>query len=210
MRNYSLNSEDSKNFILNYEIQNNKIIVNYAKGKPFEFPYSKSLEKNILSKMESQVTENAKFKQNHALVTTSGALFLLLCMIACSIVYLVSPIGGFDPAIITVLFLAGGGSVVKFTSDIVKYKKNLKDIEKNLYFLQEKKRLENANKIDNALKGTKLSTRLIKYENSKLDINNSRNIEIEELKKIVDNIKRNEALNYSSEKCNENTKIIKK
>ena len=44
-----------KDFILNYEVIDNKIIINYASGKKYENLYTKELEKDILKKMKEQV-----------------------------------------------------------------------------------------------------------------------------------------------------------
>ena len=48
MRDYSLNLEDSKTFVLNYTIKGNQIIVNLAKGENFIIPYTQENEKNYL------------------------------------------------------------------------------------------------------------------------------------------------------------------
>ena len=48
MKDYSLNYEDSKTFILNYKIEDNQIIVNLACKKECIIPYSLVNEKELL------------------------------------------------------------------------------------------------------------------------------------------------------------------
>lgn len=45
MKYYTLNSKDATSFILNYEIKNNQIIVNYANGEHYIIPYTNDNEK---------------------------------------------------------------------------------------------------------------------------------------------------------------------
>ena len=51
MRDYSLNLEDSKTFVLNYTIKGNQIIVNLAKGENFIIPYTQENQKKLLEIM---------------------------------------------------------------------------------------------------------------------------------------------------------------
>ena len=63
MKDYTLNKEDKRTFILNYEIKDNKIIVNFASGKKYEVPYTEENEKIILTLMEEQVNNSEKFER---------------------------------------------------------------------------------------------------------------------------------------------------
>ena len=47
MKDYTLNDFDKEEFILNYEKQDEKIIINYASGRKYQTPYSKELEKYL-------------------------------------------------------------------------------------------------------------------------------------------------------------------
>jgi len=53
MKDYTF--EKDKDFILNYRIKDNKIIIKYASGKIYENFYTRELEKDILEKMKQQV-----------------------------------------------------------------------------------------------------------------------------------------------------------
>lgn len=48
MKYYTLNSKDATSFILNYEIKDKQIIVNYANGEHYIIPYANNNEKKIL------------------------------------------------------------------------------------------------------------------------------------------------------------------
>lgn len=52
MKNYSLNYDDSKKFILSYKIEIGKIVAKLASGKSYTVPYSEENENKIISRME--------------------------------------------------------------------------------------------------------------------------------------------------------------
>lgn len=62
MKDYSLNYDDSKKFILSYKIENKKILAKFANGDLLVIPYSEENENKIISKMEEQA-RNAKVKE---------------------------------------------------------------------------------------------------------------------------------------------------
>ena len=59
MKDYSLNYDDSKKFILSYKIENGKIVAKLASGESYTVPYSEENENKIISRMEEQ----ARFAQ---------------------------------------------------------------------------------------------------------------------------------------------------
>ena len=66
MKDYTFNSEDKKNFILNYVVSSNvvgekNIIVKLASGEKMVVPYSKDNEKKILMKMREQVLNSKSY-----------------------------------------------------------------------------------------------------------------------------------------------------
>ncbi len=62
MKNYSLSHENSKTFILNYNIEDNQIIVNLASGEKYIIPYSVDNEKRLLERMKNQVNNSNDYK----------------------------------------------------------------------------------------------------------------------------------------------------
>ena len=54
MKDYSLNYDDSKKFILSYKIENGKIVAKLASGESYTVPYSEENKNKIISRMEEQ------------------------------------------------------------------------------------------------------------------------------------------------------------
>lgn len=54
MKDYSLNDDDSKKFILSYKIENGEIVAKLASGELYTIPYSEENENEIISRMEEQ------------------------------------------------------------------------------------------------------------------------------------------------------------
>ena len=52
MKDYSLNYDDSKKFILSYKIENGKIVAKLASGESCTVPYSEENENKIIFRME--------------------------------------------------------------------------------------------------------------------------------------------------------------
>lgn len=66
MKDYSMDLEDSKTFILNYKIKEDKIIIKFANRKKLIVPYSLENEQKILEKMRNQVLQSDEIKQNQS------------------------------------------------------------------------------------------------------------------------------------------------
>ena len=61
MKNYSLNEEDEKNFILYYVKNDEKLIVYYADYRTIDMPYTEQNEKMLLNKMKYQFKQATQF-----------------------------------------------------------------------------------------------------------------------------------------------------
>ena len=57
MKDYTLNNIDKEKFILNYDKNNNEIIINYASVKKYKTSYFKELEKYLLQQMKQQILQ---------------------------------------------------------------------------------------------------------------------------------------------------------
>ena len=55
MKDYTLNKDEKRTFILSYRIEKDDIIVKFADNKELKYPYTIELEKSILEKMKEQV-----------------------------------------------------------------------------------------------------------------------------------------------------------
>jgi len=61
MKDYSLNLEDSKTFVLNYTVKDNQITVNLANGENYVIPYTAENEVKLLKRMKTQVLQSDEF-----------------------------------------------------------------------------------------------------------------------------------------------------
>ena len=77
MKDYSLSKEEAMTFILNYNIEGDKIIINLASGNSYEVENTRENEKVILEKMREQVVGagiNGYFKDNKTSVVCGSVL----------------------------------------------------------------------------------------------------------------------------------------
>ena len=218
MKDYTLNYEDSKKFILNYAIEGNKIIIHYASGGKQTIPYTKETEQLILAIMENQargawvgdtfakIKERVeKFKYN-----TIGDAFLTLILL-----FLICT-STFSTLWINVLLNAClVFKIVEFTinlSCLIGNKRILKDIEKNKLYLTNKEQIEESDftKNENLLLGIDKSTKKMIQEQPKdININTMDKVKYKELKQILENIKRERefGFDYSQVEETEDVKL---
>ena len=199
MKNYTLNYEDSKKFILNYAVEDNKIIIHYASGVKQTIPYTKENEQLILEIMENQargawvgdtfakIKERVeKFKYN---TIVSVVFTLLLLFLICT--------STFSTLWINVLLnTCLVFEIVEFTinlSCLIGNKRIQKDIEKNKLYLTNKEQIEESdfNKNENLLLGiTDKTKKMIQEQPKDININTMDKVKYKELKQILENIKR--------------------
>lgn len=223
MKDYLNNSE---NFILNYRIVNDEIMVNFSSinGKnKYSVPYTIENEKKILKKMKQQVltTSNLNIYSYEKILKLKnklkwGFIFLGLSGLFVSpyifgIANLNNHIKVFLDSLIIILNLY---KFISSATEYIDFKIKLKDFSKNSLFL------ENENCLNNALKSNKsilLGTN-VKVEdltsndnNTLFNINNIDKIKLKELKQIIENAKFENDLqfNYSNDKGNVLVKKIK-
>lgn len=135
MKDYSLGKK--KNFILNYKVKNDLIIINLANKNTRIIPYSKDKEITILKLMKSQINNNFErnIKKQINYSTKLSAVFLGLIALVGSFILLTNlpfNIG----AIIYSYFAINTGIFIKNSFDIIKYKSLLKDLNKNKLFIE--------------------------------------------------------------------------
>lgn len=213
MRDYSLNIEGSKTFILKYEINDNKITVYFANGEEHIIPYSKENEKKLLEKMKEQVLNSGAFKCNQEKKLSKSksilaySIGLLLGDIICSI---------FMPALplfqhIIIAFILSGFSIFNIVY-IFKLEKDLRDIRKNKNFIELEEKLnqferQNYNVFYNINEKTKEKLCSQPDGQPQLTINSVNAISEEELNQIFANVDREEEFefNYSSDSHTEET-----
>ena len=136
MKDYTLNKEDERAFILNYEVKDNKIIVNFASGKKYEVPYTEEDEKIILTLMKEQVNNTEKFekaaKKNLKLFKGWVIFSIANIVFVATILLTGSSTAPVVQVICGSLFILSG--ILK-SCVLVDIKTKLKDLKKNQLFL---------------------------------------------------------------------------
>lgn len=189
MKDYSLNDDERKNFVLNYDkLSESSISVNFADGKIYFIPNTESNENKLESKMIEQVSNcDGKISKLHR----SNAINTLLIMpfiTLISIGIFSSNING--ATIVSKLFMTLFASLIANIPIFTKVIKNnilLNDIKKNKFFVENQevinRGLNNTNVLDNS------EIKVKQTEDSKaITINDiDYNYSFNDLKTIVDN-----------------------
>lgn len=181
MKDYTLNKEDERTFILNYEVKDNKIIVNFASGKKYEVPYTVEDEKTILTLMREQVNNTEKFekKAKKELKVTAGWLIFSIVNIAFDATILLT--GSSTAPTLQVI----GGSLFILsgtleTCALVDIKAKLKDLKKNKLFLDNEDLFEYKEKTNTDVLNKEESVR------ETITLNDIDKISYNEVKEMVD------------------------
>ena len=136
MKDYTLNKEDERTFILNYEVKDNKIIVNFASGKKYEVPYTEEDEKIILTLMKEQVNNTEKFEKTakkKLKVTTGWIIYSIVNIVFVATILLTGSSTAPAVQVICGSLLILSGTLETYA--LVDIKTKLKDLKKNKLFL---------------------------------------------------------------------------
>ena len=198
MKNYSLNSDEAKKFILSYKIDNGKIIAKLASGELYIIPYSEKNEKTVISIMEKQARQAKPKSLNATDETIAVAMPSLLFLF---IGVFVSNGGWFYS--IPIAFTTVG--TIYYLAKPIKNAIKKRDIKKLNYFLDHKEELnENVEKSRNMKLG--ISKRVFKEievqksENKQpFTINNIDNYSLKDLKILKENIERISSFGFDEE-----------
>lgn len=206
MKDYSTNEKDREMFVLNYEINEDKITINYATGGKGVIPFTKENINKLQSKMKEQVrkSEGYKIKIEKEIKKSKIGLFVMVGALFLNFIAIID--GIFTGNLITFLganplvWMGGIGvlltfpSVVDYAFSIDSYKKKLKDIEKNELFLKNEKLLnKRVNSKENPLLNSAIDKEKISnLEEPTININTIDKMKYEKLKQILLVIKRDE------------------
>lgn len=195
MKDYSMNSEERKLFILSYEIKDSNIIINFAGGEKNVIPYTEENEKKILDKMNEQIKVASKGKYVEYKKTLRT--FLMAGFFG-GLIFTISTLLNSEPAIFTGLF--GTFSTVSIGAAAV-VNSNLNDFKKNKRFLELQSKINtNVKKNKNMTVKTSKKTRNMVKETSNdkdvFNINNFNYVPFDDIETINDNIKREERFNF--------------
>lgn len=199
MQDYSLNDDERKNFVLNYDKTDESITANFADGNSYVIPNTESNEDKLENKMIKQVL-NCDGKRSK--IRISNIINILLVIVVITLVSIKAyniNVNGFTfiEKLILTLFTSLMVNIPMFTSIIIN-NNLLKDIKKNKFFVENQevinKGLNNTNVLANS--GVKIK----QTENNKtITINDiDYNYSFNDLKTIVDNANREEYFEFDT------------
>lgn len=198
MKDYSLNYDDSKKFILSYKIENGKIVAKLASGELYTVPYSEENENKIISRMEKQ----ARYAEPKPLETLDKILAISQPLVLpIAIMNFVNNGGWFYG--ITLAIIVEGAIYYPAKAIINAIKK--RDIKKLNYFLDNKEELnESIEKSENMKLGvSKKAVKEIELQRSEnkqpFNINNIDNYSLSDLKALRENIERISTFGFNEE-----------
>lgn len=198
MKDYSLNFDDSKKFILSYYIEDGKIVAKLASGEFYTIPYSEKNEAIIISKMEQQ----ARYAKTKPIMALDRILAIMQpSVLPLAIVNFIHH-GGWYYGIL-VAIIAGGA--IYYPAKVIMNIIRKREIEKLNYFLDHKKELnENIEKSENMkLSVSKKAIKEIEFQKSEnkepININNIDNYSLNDLKTLKSNIERISAFGFIEE-----------
>ena len=217
MRDYSLDYESSKTFILNYNIENNQIIVNLASGEKYIIPFSVDNEKRLLERMKNQVKDSSDYEYKQEKRFSSAwkwAIWSGIMLVFNSIILATG---------ISALPVVNGICAGWFVFDsslriysMVDSKRKLKDIRKNRTFINNENTLSDNTKINqNVLSNVSTKTQELVTSTPEqkpiFTLNSIDKIGYEDLKKILENIQREEEFGFDySDSQDEKPMILSK
>lgn len=198
MKDYSLNYDDSKKFILSYKIENGKIVAKLASGELYKVPYSEENENKIISKMEEQ----AKHAQQKPLNPLDKILAISQpSVLPIAIINFLNNGGWYYGIILAIIAVGAICYPAKAIINAIKKK----DIKKLNYFLDNKEELnESIEKSENMKLGVSKKAikqiELQKRENKQpFNINNIDNYSLGDLKTLRENIERISTFGFNEE-----------
>lgn len=191
MKDYSLNDEERKSFVLNYTKEEETITANFADGSSYTVPNTENNENKIEGKMIEQVV-SSKGKEKK-LVNSNTANILLICVVTIASIVGVLSIKNI-PTIKAIAFAIGAATTLNMPM-LIKLAKNnsiLKDIQKNRYFVNNQEVINRGITNTNVLANSNTKEEIITIN----DIDYRYNYD--ELKQIVENTERQEQFNFDT------------
>lgn len=202
MKDYSLNKYDKRDFILNYMIENNQIKIRYADNKTYTIPYTSHNENKIIKKMKLQVLNSGKFEdeQKENVKKYIKGLIANIAILGLNILSIVYLDGGMISYIISII---SAFTFEAYTCNIIKIKRALKDIEKNKLLINNEEEInksivENKNILNNVNKEVTEIIQSARNENNAINISSIENLNLKELKSLLEIILREKELGFES------------
>ena len=209
MKDYSLNKEERKSFVLNYDkLSESSISVNFADGKIYFIPNTESNENKLESKMIEQASNcYGKISKLHR-SNSINALLILTVIILISVGIFSSNINGATivSKLIMTLFASSIVNIPMFTNIIIN-NNLLRDIKKNKFFVEHQEVINRGLNNTNVLANSDVKVK--QTDDSKtITINDiDYNYSFNDLKTIVDNANKEEYFEFDTFPEEERPKI---
>lgn len=215
MKDYSMNLEERKDFILGYNvIKGGNIVIKFAKGESWSIPYNERNEQIVLDKMEEQVTKSGelegKLKKKMSDYFTMFVLFLLGGGLNASL-----SLTGVD----AIVFIISGSVIcgISLIPGILSLRTKLKldDLKKNKRFLEIERELNdnvrsNNNVLANVSSKTKNVVKVFPEDRDIFNINSFNYVPFKDLEQIMENMERNEKFGFVYEETEQVDRPITK
>ena len=141
MKNNSLDNLDKRDFILNYQILNNNIIINYTSGVKKTIPYTIDNEKLVLNDMKKQLLNSNNFKRKEEARLSefySKAMASSFILFSSSILLAYAPPK--NPTFMEMVIACSAISTAIYLYQIINTNKELKEISDTQSFVEEKEK----------------------------------------------------------------------
>ena len=209
MKDYSLNEEERKSFVLNYDkLSESSISVNFADGKIYFIPNTESNENKLESKMIEQASNcDGKISKLHR-SNAINTLLILTVITLISVGIFSSNINGATivSKLIMTLFASSIVNIPMFTNIIIN-NNLLRDIKKNKFFVEHQEVINRGLNNTNVLANSDVKVK--QADDSKtITINDiDYNYSFNDLKTIVDNANKEEYFEFDTFSEEERPKI---
>lgn len=209
MKDYSLNEEERKSFVLNYDkLSESSISVNFADGKIYFIPNTEGNENKLESKMIEQASNcDGKISKLHR-SNAINALLILTVITLISVGIFSSNINGATivSKLIMTLFASSIVNIPMFTNIIIN-NNLLRDIKKNKFFVEHQEVINRGLNNTNVLANSDVKVK--QTDDSKtITINDiDYNYSFNDLKTIVDNANKEEYFEFDTFSEEERPKI---
>lgn len=207
MKDYSLNEEERKNFILNYDENEEELTANMASGNSFTIPNTEANVSKLEEKMIDQVINSKEKREKLELSNIWNKVGIIGILIISTTLMIGTRKASLTAEFIKATAMGLGIGIVCSIPAMIKIVKNnkiLKDIQKNRYFVK------NSETINRGITNTNVLANSPTLENKKVTINDmDHGYNYNKLKQIVTNTELQVAFQFDTfpEKEQSKTKV---
>lgn len=206
MKDYSMDLEERKKFILGYKIKNGLMKVKYALGFKDNIQHNEENEKIVLDKMKKQVSnvDGEKFIKKEKDDINIFFTFGSVCAIASILLFCVKISPGLEVFAYICRYMFALGGIILIPKGFISLSK-LQDYKKNKRFIEVEEKINgNVRKHENMLVNVSAKTKnMVKNtpeDKPVFNINSFNYVPNRDLEQIMENIGRDEYFKYKYEK----------